>query len=437
MYDMTQAWTEAGATWNTYDGTNNWPGARAATPTRKTTVLASFVPLATGLYTANLNASGVTALQSWVTTPANNKGFMINEGATTDGMDFDSKEATTVANRPKLTLTYCPRQRHRRLRVGRQRWRRRPGRWRDRPCRRDGEPAQELRQTALVQSTTTSATGFYGFGSVPTGNYYVEFVAPASYSFTLQDQGGDDTKDSDANPADGKTIAFAWTSGGAPDTKWDAGLIQPIIGDFVWNDTDHDGIQDTGEAGLANVYVRLLDATTLAPVLTALTDASGKYVFSNPPTGNYYVEFYAPQGYVFSPKDATGDTADSDADPATGRTTALISWTFGGSPIASVDAGMYDCSTCAAILGNQVWSDLDGDGLYDSTAASPNQEFPGGDITVHLWWVGTDNAPGGGDDAIVQTTHSTRAAPATISTTFPMGSTTSSSRNRAATSSAR
>ena len=337
MYDMTQAWTEAGATWDTYNGTNTWPNGAGGDGDRNTTALANFMPSTTGLYTAILNASGLAA-RGWVSTPANNKGFMINEGANTDGMDFDSKEGATVTNRPKLNVTYCIA-----MDIG-------DFVWDD----ADGDGIQDageaghsgvtvnLRDSgtdAVVQTTTSGASGLYGFSSVPAGNYYVEFVAPSGYSFSPQDQGGDDTKDSDANPTTGRTIAFSWTEGGAPDTKWDAGLAVPFIGDFVWNDTDHDGIQDTGEAGLANVYVRLLDATTLAPVLTALTDASGKYVFSNPPTGNYYVEFYAPQGYVFSPKDATGDTADSDADPATGRTTALISWTFGGSPIASVDAG--------------------------------------------------------------------------------------------------
>ena len=52
------------------------------------------------------------------------------------------------------------------------------------------------------------------------------------------------------------------------------------IGNRVWVDSDYDGIQDPGEAGLAGVTVQLYapDGTTL--VATAVTDAQGEYYFS-------------------------------------------------------------------------------------------------------------------------------------------------------------
>ncbi len=116
LYDMTQAWTEGtgngsatgnGATWNTFDGSNAWPGGAGASGSRGSTVLANFAPTATGAYQTSLNAAGRSVLQGWVNTPANNKGFMISAGATTNGLDFTSKEGAAVANRPRLEVTYC------------------------------------------------------------------------------------------------------------------------------------------------------------------------------------------------------------------------------------------------------------------------------------------------------------------------------------------
>ncbi len=116
MYAMTQAWTEGtgngsatgnGATWNTYDGATAWPGGAGGSGDRGSTALATLAATSTGSYQVALNASGVAVLGDWVNTPANNKGFMIHAGSTSNGLDFTSKEGSTVANRPMLTVSYC------------------------------------------------------------------------------------------------------------------------------------------------------------------------------------------------------------------------------------------------------------------------------------------------------------------------------------------
>jgi len=57
------------------------------------------------------------------------------------------------------------------------------------------------------------------------------------------------------------------------------------IGNFVWDDTDGDGIQDTGEAGLENVEVTLEidynNDATADVILVTLTDNTGFYSFGN------------------------------------------------------------------------------------------------------------------------------------------------------------
>ena len=79
-------------------------------------------------------------------------------------------------------------------------------------------------------------------------------------------------------------------------------LARASLGDFVWNDLNANGIQDSGEPGIADVTVNLLipPATQIA---TTTTDGSGIYAFTNLVPGTYSVEFVTPLGYTFCPAD--------------------------------------------------------------------------------------------------------------------------------------
>lgn len=75
----------------------------------------------------------------------------------------------------------------------------------------------------LIATTTTNASGVYSFSNLAPGSYYVKFDLPTGYVFTSKDQGSDDTKDSDVDPATGKTTCTTLSSG-EEDLTWDAGI---------------------------------------------------------------------------------------------------------------------------------------------------------------------------------------------------------------------
>ncbi|WP_285728158.1 SdrD B-like domain-containing protein [Psychromicrobium xiongbiense] len=102
-------------------------------------------------------------------------------------------------------------------------------------------------------------------------------------------------------------------------------VVTPLvsIGDFVWQDTNRNGVQDAGEPGVAGVKVNLLDASG-NPVkdasgnpITTTTNASGFYSFTNlTPSTTYTVQFVAPAGQVFTtPLAGTDRTKDSNPGP--------------------------------------------------------------------------------------------------------------------------
>ena len=228
------------------------------------------------------------------------------------------------------------------------------------------EYAEIVGGEGLVGTTTTDANGFYSFNDLIPDDYYVEFILPNGYSFSPQDQGGDDALDSDANTSTGKTIITTLING-ENDLTWDAGMhIPPAkIGNYVWNDADHDGIQDGGELGIENVTVNLYKSDD-TPAGSTTTNSSGIYAFPVLDPGDYYVEFILPSNYTFSLPDQGGDDAlDSDANIATGKTitTSLES----DETDDTWDAGMYYVPPPpdVASIGDYVWLDADADGIQD------------------------------------------------------------------------
>ncbi|MCO5067491.1 MAG: isopeptide-forming domain-containing fimbrial protein [Kiritimatiellae bacterium] len=208
----------------------------------------------------------------------------------------------------------------------------------------------------VVGTTTTDASGFYSFTNLIPSTYFVGFTPPSGFEFTRQDQGGDDTLDSDVNPLTGFTIPTTLISG-ENDLTWDAGLVERAsLGDFVWEDMNADGIQDVGEPGFSNVVVNLLSNGTV--IATTTTDVNGAYAFTNLWPGDYQVEFIPPAGTVLTPQDqGSDDTVDSDADTGTGRTGTVT--LESGENNTTLDAGLY----IPASLGDFVWLDVNGDGI--------------------------------------------------------------------------
>ena len=244
-------------------------------------------------------------------------------------------------------------------------------------CQDSGEPGindvivnlRYASNNTLVATTLTGPSG--GFASdgeyhfyVSPGDYYVEVIKPSGWTFTQKDI-CNDAIDSDAN-LNGKTDTFTLHPGESIDTI-DIGLYmeRAEIGDFVWNDLNGNGLQDSGEPGINNVKVELYksDHTYVA---TTWTNSNGEYKFDNLLPGDYYLKFYTPSSYFFTTQNAGNDAIDSDANN-TGITS--VTTLTAGEVDHTWDCGMYRKGK----IGDFVWNDLNGNGLQDSGEAGvPN-----------------------------------------------------------------
>ena len=222
-----------------------------------------------------------------------------------------------------------------------------------------------------IPTATTDANGLYKFEHLMPSEYCLGFTTlPNGYGFTPKDSGSDDTKDSDVNPATGKT-SFTELVGGENDMNWDAGIFQAAsIGDMVWYDKNANGIQDTGETGVKDVTVKLYksDCTTPAvdgkdvAIADVKTDKDGKYAFTSLVPNDYCVGFdlaTLPKGYKVSPKNKGTAVNDSDADEKTGLTKSTK--LNGGDNDTTWDMGIYS----PASIGNFVWLDTNANGVQD------------------------------------------------------------------------
>ena len=166
------------------------------------------------------------------------------------------------------------------------------------------------------------------------------------------------------------------------------------IGSTVWNDTNNNGTQESGEGAIVGATVNLYDNTG-ALYATTTTDSNGDYYFGNLPEGNYTVGV-TPVGTATLSSTPTS-TSDDDVDGNDDGTQTVIGGEANSSVISltvngevttetdqgdnttgdnlddadddngnmTVDFGFVDPATLVSI-GSTVWNDIDNDGQQDA-----------------------------------------------------------------------
>ncbi|WP_462129785.1 Ig-like domain-containing protein [Staphylococcus pseudintermedius] len=219
----------------------------------------------------------------------------------------------------------------------------------------------------VLNTTTSDANGHYQFTNVQKGKYIVEFTTPEGYEATSKHTTANTEKDSDGLIAniDVTQDDMSIDAGFFPLENWNP---QPkdetyTIGDFVWRDEDHNGVQNDGEHGLEGVLVTLKTADGVV-LNTTTSDANGHYQFTNVQKGKYIVEFTTPEGYEATSKHTTANT-EKDSD-------GLIANIDVTQDDMSIDAGFFPLENWNAqpkdetyTIGDFVWRDEDHNGVQN------------------------------------------------------------------------
>lgn len=240
----------------------------------------------------------------------------------------------------------------------------------------------------VVLTTTTAADGTYRFDNLANGNFVITVdtaTLPGNMAQTFDDDGIGTAHASSTtlSPTDPNDFAqdFGYRGLGS-------------IGDTVFFDidgTETDGALDGGDAPIEGVDVTVLWAgaddvfgTADDFSFTDTTDASGNYLVTELPHGDYTVTV----DEADLPAGLTGATYDAD-----GTGTASVSATTldGGNP-DDLDQDFAYTGETAGLIGDTVWFDIDADGVQDVGEVG----FSGVDVT--LVWFGPDGIEGTADD---------------------------------------
>lgn len=166
--------------------------------------------------------------------------------------------------------------------------------------------------------------------------------------------------------------------------NWDCvpvkGVDEPVgsvsVGDFVWIDSNRDGIQDADEKGLAGVELQIVDSEgnpakdiNGEEVKNVTTGADGKYSFDNLPTledGKHYTVkvVKVPAGY--EPTKTGQGTQDTDSSKDSAKTYKDLSQD--GAKDDSLDFGFVEPESDvpgSVSVGDFVWVDANGNGIQD------------------------------------------------------------------------
>ena len=211
------------------------------------------------------------------------------------------------------------------------------------------------------------------------GSYYLMAEYPAGLLPTLANQGGDESRDSDAvllNTGGSAGTTYSnfniLTLSASPTLQnFDLGFIDQrgYISGRLWIDADRDGVRDAGELPLVGVTVSALNSSD--QVLSgAQTDADGRYLIEvTEGSHRLYIERLPAiqsganltETMRFTAANVGADNQDSDFDPVS-RRSALFTVAGNSATTAGPDAGLLDDR--ARITG-VVWADRNRNGIRE------------------------------------------------------------------------
>jgi len=114
LYELKRSWVEGttdgtGADWKTYDGANPWQVAGAEGTNDVGDIVLGSAVFDTLTVNIELNSAGVKCVNNWIQNPGENHGFLLAKGGPSwprDSAQIKTSEASTPADRPKLSLGY-------------------------------------------------------------------------------------------------------------------------------------------------------------------------------------------------------------------------------------------------------------------------------------------------------------------------------------------
>lgn len=223
-----------------------------------------------------------------------------------------------------------------------------------------------------LDTTFSDVAGKYRFENLPEGFYSIQTRLLGALEATFPNIGSDDSIDSDFIEILGECVTEEFFLANFEEiTNIDLGLSHElIVGDFVWEDSNNNGIQDSGEIGIEEVEITITSDNGLVSK-TVMSDADGAYQIADLPAGHYRICAVLPSGFHFAKANVGSDLLDSDI--GNDGCTEFFDFTSGGT-FNDLDVGLTKNGSIEGVA----FVDLKGNGIID--ANDPGLD----DIVVNL-----------------------------------------------------
>ncbi len=222
--------------------------------------------------------------------------------------------------------------------------------------------------TPINQTVFSAADGTYSFTDLRPGDYSITETTPAGF-VDGQDTVGqtDGVTNGQLSPPDSiVNISLDGCHSGVGynfgETKLPPALNS--ISGFVYQDCNDNGVFDAGDEPIANVTVNLtgIDSSGATVSLTATTDATGLYQFSNLKAGVYTLTEQQPSGFLDN-KESAGTPFGGIAAPLVGQDTiSAINIPVSTTPQNGVNYNFGEVGTSIAGI---IYEDTNDNGVRD------------------------------------------------------------------------
>ena len=238
------------------------------------------------------------------------------------------------------------------------------------------------RSAAPIASTVVGEDGNYLFDRLEAGRYQIHFQYPEEYMAVTAGV-GDSEHDSETRYFDDETMNGGFSDiielpADTADLTHDAGAyLLSNIGDYVWVDSNKNGIQDDGELPVQGIIVTLQQKKgdgEWETISTSVTDENGLYKFTGVKSSDIYEVTYR---VVFDISRLITLTQPKQGDDTAVDSNALYEYILGlgyitdpvkpgyGEDDMTIDAGIiYNDEPCT--VGDYVWYDKNQDGIQDA-----------------------------------------------------------------------
>ena len=199
--------------------------------------------------------------------------------------------------------------------------------------------------------------GKYRFSRLNPGIYKVHINLPEIYKFS-----GSNSGDMHFDSTGVAEVELTKWGENKDDINCAIDYKKAVIGDFVWLDKDHNGLQDEDEPGIEGILVKLMkDDNTLVRVI--LTDENGKYTFDGVGKGKYYLQFVINNQYLFTTPQFDNEYGSKVFNSGLNLGKTRVFEITGPGENLDLDAGLV---LNYASLGDLVWLDKNRNGIRDN-----------------------------------------------------------------------